>query len=378
MREAFSGPGNLAKRLSRDRQLHFKSADAWMDYNDKFGVGHFREAVIYGSRQTARNIALMEGFGTNPEVMFESIRTELMDIAQDRGDVKAVKRLRRRALDNIYRNISGQTSIPHNEIGAEIAAGIRAWQSMAKLGGATITSVSDMMTMANETRYLWGSYLDGYRVALLDLVEGRREGEMRIILDDIGVGIDGIIGGIASRVASTDMLPGRIAKLQQTFFKFNLLSWWTDAHKAGMGQIMARRLARDAETKAWGDLDWRTKRALELYEIREADWEVIKTLPQAEADGRTYISPSSARHAHPAAVDRAQGRLTSTQRRRERYRMDLETKLRAYYTDQVDHGIPTPGARESAVLNQGFQPGTIEGDGIRFIMQFKQFPARSR
>ncbi|MBM3504467.1 MAG: hypothetical protein FJX65_11395 [Alphaproteobacteria bacterium] len=43
---AFKGPGNLAKRLSQSRLLHFKDADAWMDYHDAFGAHSLIEDVL--------------------------------------------------------------------------------------------------------------------------------------------------------------------------------------------------------------------------------------------------------------------------------------------------------------------------------------------
>ena len=56
------------------------------------------------------------------------------------------------------------------------------------------------------------------------------------------------------------------------------------------------------------------------------------------------------------------------------FKDDLRTKFASYLTDTADTAIPTPGARERAIMNQGLPRGTIGGEAIRLIMQLKGFP----
>src|SRR3546814_15494781 len=44
----FKGPRNIAKKASAERVLHFKDADAWTDYNTRYGTGNLREAPLMG------------------------------------------------------------------------------------------------------------------------------------------------------------------------------------------------------------------------------------------------------------------------------------------------------------------------------------------
>ena len=53
---------------------------------------------------------------------------------------------------------------------------------------------------------------------------------------------------------------------------------------------------------------------------------------------------------------------------------ELRGKLGTLYTDTADIAIPTPGAKERALMNQGTMRGTPLGETIRTIMQLKAFP----
>lgn len=59
---AWSNP-DAGQDVSWERVIHFKSADAWTAYNQAFGAGNLREAVIWGLRHRARATALLQGLG---------------------------------------------------------------------------------------------------------------------------------------------------------------------------------------------------------------------------------------------------------------------------------------------------------------------------
>jgi hypothetical protein len=58
----------------------------------------------------------------------------------------------------------------------------------------------------------------------------------------------------------------------------------------------------------------------------------------------------------------------------EKARTDLAQKIKVMYQDSNDSAVIIPGSREQAVFEQGTQPGTVPGEGMRFIAQFKTFP----
>ena len=363
---AFKGPANLAKRASQERILHFKDADSWLAYNEKFGTRSLIESVFGGLERTARDIGLMETFGTNPRAMFDDMRAakafSYRDTHPEWGQA-----LRAKWLDNRFDEVDGTTRLVDNASIAQFSGFLRALQSMAKLGGAVISSITDVATAASELRYQGQNLGSAYTGLLANLVEGRSSREQRALAAEIGEGLDGALGAVAGRFTTHDDLPGTASKVMRLFFKANLLTWWTDSIKTGAGRMMAWRAGQQANFP-WAKTDARFREVLSLYGIDEPKWEVMRkaaeTLPE---NGKPYLTPAAIRALPDDAFKSLGGRAASQ-------RDELATALQAFYSDRVDVAVVTPGARERSMMNQGTGRGTWMGESIRFLMQFKAFP----
>lgn len=362
---AFTGPGNLAKRISAHRKLHFRNADAWMSYNEQFGRTSLTESVMQELELGARNTAIMEAFGTNPRAMFDTVLDELETTY--RGDPRKFDRLRRESLQHQFAEIDGTATVSVNPTLARVSAGARAVQTLAKLGGATLSAISDLAFTASEIRFQGRSVLGSYGQTLSNFLDGLPANvDRRHVADLIGAGLDGQIGDVAARFSSQDHMAGRIAKLQQTFFKLNLLGPWTDAHKRGLGLMMARDLAIQPES--WDGIEPRIRQNLERYGIDAERWTVARLGIREAEDGRTYLLPSEIEALGDDAIPGLSGRQVRAMRD------EVATALRSYIVDRADFASPTPGARERAIMRRGLQPGTASGEALRFVMQFKGFP----
>jgi hypothetical protein len=356
----FKGPGNLAKRLSQERELHFKDADAWFDYNAKFGSSSVLEAVFHGLERAARNTSLMDVWGTNPEAAFRADLDRLILKAKERGDIKAVDSLNGWRIKAEMDQLTGAGNIAVNPSLAQNAAGVRAFVSMAKLGGVVLSSLPDLATRAATLRHNGVGLLESYAGGLKSLFEGRTKGETREIADLLAAGVDGLMGRVLDRFSVNDSPAGQMSRLMNHFFRVNLLTWWTDAHTTGVGLMLARNLARSRE-KAFGELPELLRTNLTRYGIGEKEWNVLRRADTRAADGVQYLTPDML-----ASV--ADDQLDGLSRK------DLENSLRSYYAEQVDEALTIPGAREMAITRMGSQPGTPLGEAVRFFMQFKTFP----
>lgn len=367
----FKGPANLGRRVSQERVLHFKSADDWMAYNRRFGQGSLINSVMFGLRRAAQDTALLETFGSNPRAMFDRVRADLQQ--RHRTDQKKLSRLGRNVLgidrlENQWAEIDGSTRIPGNLSFARVGAWVRAGQTLSKLGMVTLSAFSDIPLYASEARYQGRGLLSGFSGAVDNVVQGRRSGDQRRIADVWGAGMDGMMGDIHARFANEDGPPGVMTSLINAFFKLNLLSWWTDAHKTGVALAMSRDLAFDAQLR-WSELSPERRRLMEQFEISERDWDLLRTNAVREAaDGRLYMMPDLIREVADDVLP------DGTPRQRRRARDELETRLRTMVADRVDFAVLTPGARERAILNQGTRIGTLGGEGLRAMTQFKSFP----
>lgn len=360
---AFKGPGNLAKKDSAHRVLIFKSADDWFDYNEKFGVGPLRESVLADFSRSARNTALMQKFGTNPRAMFDTVRG---DLAEEFRTPKMVRRLDHKRLDRQFAELDGSVNHVQNHSVASFGRVTRAVQSMAKLGGAFISSIADLAATASERRYQGRTLMESWSDALLAPAKGFTGAERRRYADMIGIGIDGMIGDFMSRFAAQDDIPGRVSKFMGLYFKLNLLGPWTDSVKRGVGMMLSHDLAVGSN-KAFADLPAAQKKILEQYGVDARKWEVARGAI-VEHEGKVFMMPGE--------VENVRGAMFTglSERQQVALREDVRIALTSLLNDRVNFASPTPGARERAILRRGMQPGTPEGEAIRFLTQFKAFP----
>lgn len=344
----FKGYANLAKKISRERVLHFRDAESSIAYRKEFGNKDFTDSFIESIEGTTRNIALMETLGTNPRAMFDLILQETKNNYRD--DPKRIKGLiNDRMIRNYYNEIDGTSMMAESPTFARISSVLRAGQGMSKLGGALLSSISDVPLKALELQYQGFSFLESYAIPLRDATRFSTTSEHRQFASSLGVGMDGMIGAIVSRFSAQDDLPGTVSKLQRLFFKLNGLQWWTDAQKTGTAMAMSHRLAQFSGL-SFNELDESTRRLFKIYNIEEKDWNAIRKANTKNIDGNNYITPEDISDSVASE------------------------KFRTYISDRVDFATLSPGAQERAFLTQGLKRGTVEGELLRFFSQFKSFP----
>jgi len=367
-------PANLAKSLGKSRVLHFKDAESALAYRAEFGYGNTVSGIFAHLRNSARMAANMEAMGPNPEVMFGSLvdglKRRIKDDAKLSPDEKA-KQLKgldsdagqlRYALDTA----TGLVSRPVNVTAAKIGSDIRAVQSMAKLGGAVFSSVTDNVTAGLGSMFRGSGFFRGLNAQLAGMMRGRPKGEQAEISFLLGEGFDGIIGNIVNPAAANDGPVGKLSRLQERFFRMNGLSWWTDIQRATAGRMISAEMGMRAKT-AYAKLPANYRHVLGLHGINENMWEAIRKVEGRSVEGRDYITPDRIRELPDEAVA-GLGKTAEDGRR------NLELAVLRFFADETSYGVVEVDNATRRLMTQGQRPGTFAGEAIRFIGQFKGFP----
>lgn len=380
-------PANLAKRLGKSRVLHFKDAESTLAYRDEFGYGNTVSGIVAHLRNSARMAANMDALGPNPDVMYGSIVDTMKRKIKENpnlSDAEKQKQLRgldidagaiRQAIDIS----TGLASRPVNVTAAKISSDIRAWQSMAKLGGAVLSSITDTITPAIAAQFRGSSFFRSWATQLDGLRKGRPKGEVAEISYLLGEGFDGILGHIVSPNAAVDGPVGRVAGLQEKFFRWNGLSWWTDVQRASAGRMIAAEMGMRAKT-AFNDLPDNYRHVLGLHGIDEPRWEAIRKAEFREEGGNVYVTPDRIRalsdeDVAPLVASRLEGKTDEQQAAIiDRARRDLELNVLRFFADETSYGVVEVDPRTRRTMTQGLRPGTVAGEAIRFVGQFKGFP----
>jgi hypothetical protein len=124
---AFAGPGNLARRASESRVLHFKDAESWLAYQAKYGTGTLHEQTIGALTRAARQEALLQRWGTNPRAEFENTVRWLKEKYRDSDPAAVIAFNKQEGLSrDLFGYADGQNNLVANQQRANLGAGARA------------------------------------------------------------------------------------------------------------------------------------------------------------------------------------------------------------------------------------------------------------
>ena len=365
---AFKGPGNLARKESASRVIEFKSPEAWLEYNRRFGKGTLAEAYMNGLHVAARATALMTNLGTNPKAMVDRVvaqlemkyRNDPKKLAQLRGNVSGVNIAA--ALDEV----TGDVNIGAHTKVARIASAFRALMTLSRLGAAGVSALSDVAFIAANRKFQGRTIVEAWQDAFTAVFAGMKGGDRRVMADMMGAGLEMQLGDFMSRFNASDHIAGTTSKLMAALFKLNLLGPWTDANKRGVTFMIARDFAMQSG-KPFDALPADFQRVLRIYGLTGKKWEVARQAVRKGPDGREYIMPGD--------VDDVRGAVFTgmSEYQQQRLRDEVREGLFNLYASEADFAVPSPGARERAILRRGYRPGTVAGEAIRFVTQFKSF-----
>lgn len=363
------GSSSIAKKMSGERVLHFKDADARMRYDRKFGSDSLRESVIHGIQLSARNIGIMNSLGTKPKANFEKMLTILQKHFV-RQDPKFDRKLKFEQFKNEFAEIDGSVYQVDDAMGAKIGMSIRFLQGTGKLGFATISSFADLATYMTETRFQGRGLFTGLAEALSQMTGiGKTD---KSVLDVLQVMSNTTVGTMNQKMSMRGDMTGKFASLSNLFYRLNGLNWWTSNLKSAMTTGVARMYGMK-KNLSFDKLTARERNILKLYNFDNAKWDMLRSISAIEADGKTYITAEKVSEIPIESIDAYLGRKVS-KRQADNFRTDLQISYRNLLLDRAMHGTPEPDAAVRATLNRGWQRGTKEGEMMRLFTQFKQFP----
>ena len=372
---AFSGPGNLAKKVSQHRVLHFASPLGGYHYMREFGRGggNLAETLMEGMRQSAREVALMKVWGPNYEANIAHVMKTIEGDLTGR-DLDLFRAQKNRVLDLLH-YVDGTLDVPGRDMVAKVGTALRAWMTVAKLGGALITSTNDIPVFASAVSQGQDRpFLSGMSEAIGSLLQGRPKGERKEVLHALGVFFDSQVAGVHSRFTGFDDAPGLSSMLMQQFFKMNGLTWWTETLRSSAALSFSSHMAGQT-SKGWDALGRGMQQTLTRYRIDAGLWDLLRQSPLQAADGRMYLTPEGIRTVPDTSLEgylRGRGQEPSAAAVA-RLRGELSTALRSLVVDQSEFAVLEPGARVKNRLLQGTQKGSTPGEMFRFMAQFKSF-----
>ena len=369
----FTGPANLAKKISQHRKFHFKGADAFVEYNSMFGNGDIIESFFRTLEHSGRNITLMENLGTNPRAMFDKLIRDFSVEARADSEQRLTK-LQIKWLEAVYNNVDGSVYIPVSSPLAKVGSAFRVHNNLTMLGGVLVPAISDVPLKASELRYQGHNVFSATARALISTFKVFTPAQQKQFRAMQGIAHRGFLNSQSSRVSAIDDLQGFMGRMQATFFKLNFLTQWTEHQRGVFSDMMLADIGFKKDT-AFHDLDAGFQKMLSHYRIGASHWEAIRLTATKLDDGNLYGDVSAVKDisnkklAGIIAKYHADDPVMTV----DKFRREVDTRFGTWHMDRVDHAVIEPGAGENAILNLGQQRGTVLGEAMPLGAQFKAF-----
>lgn len=349
----------LANRRQESRFLVFKDGDAWIEYHERFGRRDMFSAIFNHFERMAHDIALLKQFGPNPEHTYHVLRDMIRkaDAADELAVTEKIGGLSH--LDSLWDVATGKMEEGHSLRIAEVGQAIRDWNVATTLGSAAITSLGDIGFLQVTSRWLGMSStraLSNYFKFLATLPGKERE----IQAVRMGLGAEMLMGrGVAARRFSDFIGSGISAQVADTTLRATGLNKVTNSARLAFGWEFYTQVG-EMVGRPLSQIDQAFRQALERFGVDDAVWSELGKTPLIEYSGVRVFSIES---------------LMKRTDLDEAAKIDLATKLTGMESELRLFASPDMDLRARAAIRQtGAVSGTLSGELMRNILQFKGFP----
>lgn len=362
-----TGKGMRANRGNQARQVHFRDADSYLKYQAKYGERTLYEVMAGHISGVAKDIAMVETLGPNPDHQFNLWKETIkQQAALSSPEVLGKINQRMIGLQNLYDLVSGKHLPVANEHLAKGFDTLRNWLVSSRLGGAVITSLSDEGTMyliANVNK-LPKMRLFSNELKALDI---RNPMEKRMALR-AGLAMNTYIASI-NRFGQEGLGASFSSKMAQTVLRASGLNALTEARRRAFGVTMMSSLGQlTKDFESLGKVDPGDYRILHSKGITDTDWQVWRLANKEMWDaGNTDVLTPGSIYRIPDEKLKALGDPKSI-------REKAATRLLGVVLEETDMAVIEPGAKTRAMMMSNLQRGTWKGELARSFFLFKSFP----
>jgi len=348
----------LHNRYSEARTLHFRSADDWMAYNDRFGSADPYSAMIGHMHRMARDIAMMRVLGPSHSAGLDNIVNHAMKkVAGNKAleDKLAANANTARAM---LAHISGAANTPHNELWARFFGGTRQILSAAHLGSAMLVSGSDSvaMTLAAKSVGMNPANVVSRHVSLMASSVNREEAaRMGFVADTLADA-----GNTLLRYLGEAPVADWAERMSSFVMRAQGLSFWTDMARVAFNMETAGMFAG---AKRLDDLEPRFAARLRQRGITDDDWRLFarEDLHFRTRDGIRFASPKHWREAALSAGIEPE--------RVERIVLTIDGLVQ----EMTEIAVPSNSFEMRARFMGQSQPGSLPGELARSLVAYKSY-----
>lgn len=375
------GYQNLGRKQSHMRELVFSNADNDISYQKAYSRGDsLAEAAMHGLHNGGRDMAIMREWGPNAKANLDKFVASWEHDLHAEGRTADAAKLRKeyaKQLKNTWPVLTGEIGHPGSEAAAEWNALARMVTMPAKLGNVLVSSLNDVAIRASALNHY--GIADGTTADLARSLAGQVEGigtggptqAMKDAAAEAGVLLEHVWLPSGNHIMEHVGL-GKITKLNQIFNKWNGSSWWTNTVRTNVAATVGLRHFQFKDT-AFAKLPEGMQRGFRQFGIDEAGWDIIRRSEARELDGgKKIISPAAITEMEPSEFASLSTMAEPTEAHLSRKRDELAANYRNL-VGEMSNITGQGNLTTRAIMMQGTNPGTWNGELLRHFMFLKSF-----
>jgi len=358
--------GALDKRLANHRFLEFKDADAWIEYQEAFGVGNPFDVIVGHIDKMSRDIAMMEMLGPNPHQGLEFLKTAVRKKSAD-IDLEQTEGLKKSELRNVESKISKldemyaihmNTNAGAPESRSALAlAGVRNLLTSSFLGSAAILALPGDFFLKKHVKFFnkmpasndilrYGKLMNPLDKA--DRMKAARSGMVAETWTSMAYGQQRFTGDVIG--------PEWTRRVADVVLRLSLLTPHTQASRWAFGMEFMGAMA-DYSTTEFNKLPF--KSTFERYGITPKEWDIFRSTPLNKDKGVTFLRPDDLRVRNDLDPDLSQ---------------ELADRFMEIINTEMEFAVPSSSLRARTFLISDSKGGTLVGELARSGAMFKNFP----
>lgn len=360
-----AGLGMIANRNAAHRALHFKDAQAHAEYNSMYGEKSLAAVMQGHIGRMARDIALTERLGPNPERTFRYFNDRSLqdEIRQDPSRIVQAK-ADHTFNEALFDSVAGRDKVVNQNVANRFQS-FRNWMTATRLGKVVITALGDEAGMASTSFANRVPYADALSRELKTL--NPTDDSARRSAQSAGLGLDAM-GSHLNRFGQEDFGSSFSGKLAGKVMQVSGAERMWEARRQGLGSVLMSSIGKlTRQFEHIEQLSAEDHGVITQKGITDKTWQVWRQAqPENWGHGAESVLTPKSIWSIPDESLREIGDPRALKR-------EASTQLLAHVLEEAGMGAMDTGPRQKVTVNLGTQRGTIGGELWRSMNLFRSF-----
>jgi hypothetical protein len=360
-RSSVTNDREAVKRKSR-MFFKFKSMRSFLEYNKTYGKGDLFGALRSDISGTGNKIGMAELWGDSPYNMYNDLR-RIQEQHMPEG-ILPKGSFWFNNTENYFKSVMGLDRAAKSPTAAAFGSNLRTLTSMARLVKITLQSVSDIGYVAAFGQRMGIGYWRTYMNQLKHIFDRYPTEERARIAKLYRLMVDSHLG-YSGRWVDANNTSEVLSKISSQYFKKIGLEAFDRGNKVGIMHLMAKHLF-DNSNKSLDALNPSLQKWVKKF-MDEKEWDLLR---KKNNNGLFTVENVD------ALTDAdLKSHYENTDKKSPLYQLrnDLYRRVYSMFDVASENAVLSPTDFERAWCFQGEAPGTIKGEFLRTITQFKMY-----